>query len=424
MATRWTPRARVSTAAVALVACVMVTSARAQELSGKVFVEGRLFPAAGSSGLARSNGSVGVELDWYTEWDDGRQTLTFVPFARLDQHDAERTHADIRELTWTLIGDSWELRAGVRKVFWGVTESNHLVDVINQTDLVEDLDGEEKLGQPMVNLALIRGWGTVDAYALLGFRERLFFGPDGRPGIPFPLDTSRARYESSREKARVDWAVRWSHAVGIVDIGLSQFHGTSRDPRFLPDVPGGDAAAEALLVSLLSGGGATIPDGLALVPVYDIIDQTGIDLQVTTGGWLWKLEAINRAGQGDRYAALTGGFEYTFGNLRASGIDLGILAEYAFDERDALALTPLEDDVFLGARLAVNDVQSTEILGGAAIDRESGATFVNVEASRRVGDHSTLDLEFRGFLDVPADDLFLYGIRQDDYIQATWTWHW
>jgi len=98
--------------------------------------------------------------------------------------------------------------------------------------------------------------------------------------------------------------------------------------------------------------------------------------------------------------------------------------EYTFDERDALALTPLEDDVFVGARLALNDVQSTAILGGAAIDRESGASFINVEASRRVGDHSTLDLEFRGFVHVPVDDLFLYGIRQDDYLQATWTWHW
>ena len=121
---------------------------------------------------------------------------------------------------------------------------------------------------------------------------------------------------------------------------------------------------------------------------------------------------------------MTGGFEYTFGNLRACGIYLEVLTEYAFDERDALALTPLEDDVFIGARLALNDVQSTAILGGAAIDRESGASFINVEASRRVGDHSTLDLEFRGFVHVPVDDLFSYGIRQDDYLQATWTWHW
>ena len=40
----------------------------------------------------------------------------------------------------------WSLSIGLGKVFWGVTEFNHLVDVINQTDLVEGIDGEAKLG--------------------------------------------------------------------------------------------------------------------------------------------------------------------------------------------------------------------------------------------------------------------------------------
>jgi len=215
--------------------------------------------------------------------------------------------------------------------------------------------------------------------------------------------------------------------VAVDDRGLGMLVADvsiSRDPRFLPDVPGGEAARDALLGVLFAGVAGTIPDGIALVPVYDVIDQTGIDLQVTSGGWLWKLEAINRSGQGDRYAALTGGVEYTFANMAATGIDLGILTEYAFDERDERALTPLEDDIFVGARLAFNDVSNTQVLGGAAIDRESGASFLNVEASRRVGDRWTVDVEFRGFVNVPPDDLFLYGIRQDDYLQASWTWHW
>ena len=44
---------------------------------------------------------------------------------------------------------------GVRRVFWGVAESNHLVDVINQTDAIENPDQEDKLGQPMLNLAYV-----------------------------------------------------------------------------------------------------------------------------------------------------------------------------------------------------------------------------------------------------------------------------
>ena len=66
-------------------------------------------------------------------------------------------------------------------MFWGVTELRHLVDIINQTDLVENLDGEQKLGQPMVQLTLLKDWGTLDFFAMPYFRERTFTGPDGRP---------------------------------------------------------------------------------------------------------------------------------------------------------------------------------------------------------------------------------------------------
>ncbi len=71
----------------------------------------------------------------------------------------------------------------------------------------------------------------------------------------------------------------------------------------------------------------------------------------------------------------------------------------------------------------MNDVQSTELLAGAAIDRESGASFINVEASRRLGDRMTLDVEYRAFVGVPQEDFFLYGIRNDDYVQATLGFH-
>ena len=104
-------------------------------------------------------------------------------------------------------------------------------------------------------------------------------------------------------------------------------------------------------------------------------------------------------------------------------LDLGVLAEYSFDEFGKLALTPLENDIFVGARLAFNDVQSTQILAGATIDRDTGASFINVEASRRFGDSWTLDVEARTFVGVPREDVFLHRIRKDGYIQLNWSWH-
>ena len=85
--------------------------------------------------------------------------ISIVGFARADSQDDERSHADLREAYWGYESDDWDVIIGVNKVFWGVTESRHLVDVINQTDLVEDIDQEDKLGQPMINIATQRNWG-------------------------------------------------------------------------------------------------------------------------------------------------------------------------------------------------------------------------------------------------------------------------
>ena len=181
-----------------------------------------------------------------------------MPFARWDEQDSERSHVDIRELTWIHVSDSWELRSGIRKVFWGVTESQHLVDIINQTDNLENPDGEEKLGQPMINLSFWRDWGVLDLYVLFGFRERRFPGVSGRPRLPFLIDEDAAIFESSAEQWHTDFAIRWVQSIGELELGLSHFSGTSRDPRFLPQF-----ATDPL----------GFPTDLILIPVYDQIDQ-------------------------------------------------------------------------------------------------------------------------------------------------------
>ncbi|HHH47651.1 MAG TPA: hypothetical protein ENK51_01995, partial [Gammaproteobacteria bacterium] len=136
-----------------LAALLLPAAAHAGEWSGYVSGEYRYFPdAPGDPRQHGNNLSFSAQPEYYHEWDSGRQSLTVVPFARWDQGDSRRSHADIRELNWLKASDNWELRAGIGKVFWGVTESQHLVDIINQTDFVENLDGEDKLGQPMIQL--------------------------------------------------------------------------------------------------------------------------------------------------------------------------------------------------------------------------------------------------------------------------------
>ena len=113
------------------------------ELSGSVSVESRiyqnspLFPEQHRNYL-----SAAFNPEYYVEWSDGNQGLIIAPFLRLDQFDSERTHFDIREFIWRLSKRDFDLKIGIGKVFWGVTESQHLVDIINQTDPVESPDCE------------------------------------------------------------------------------------------------------------------------------------------------------------------------------------------------------------------------------------------------------------------------------------------
>jgi len=391
---------RASVTIAGLLSFVSVTTL-ADEWSGNIATELRYFPndPVDNRQFEGSNVSISAQPEYYRRWENGDQSFIFTPFARIDQNDKERTHYDIRELAWIKVSDSWELRAGIRKVFWGVTESQHLVDIINQTDLVENLDGEDKLGQPMINLALIQEAGTLDLFVLPGFRERTFPGEDGRLRSELVVDTDHPVYESSAEDKHVDFAARWSQFVGIWDIGLSYFNGTSRDPRFILN-----------------------SDGSALLPVYDQINQVGLDVQATVGNWLWKLEMITRGGQGDRYNALTGGFEYTFVGIYETQYDLGFISEYLYDDRNDKAPTPFANDMLIGARFTFNDVQSTEILAGIIFDLDNNGQMFNLEASRRLGDSWKLSIESRVFNNFASDDP-LYSFREDSHFQAELAWY-
>jgi len=368
----------------------------AGEWSGNIALEARLFPEETLyQGQEQQNLSLAVSPEYYLDWNDETQRLVFHPFFRYDANDDERTHADMIELYWRGSYGDFEITAGVAKVFWGVAESRHLVDIINQTDFVENIDEEDKLGQPMVNLRFIKDWGTLDFYALPYFRERTFPGKEGRLRSALVVDTDNPAFESGVEERHVDWAVRWSHYIGDWDIGIAHFSGTSREPVLIPVMTG---------------------DGLILTPYYQQIDQTSLDLQATKGDWLWKLEAIsNRNGIEDYFAAV-GGFEYTITGVFNTVTDLGLLLEYHYDDRDDSATTGLEDDLFLAGRWVFNDVASTEILAGIIVDQENATIFGNIEASRRVAERWKIVIEARVFSNIDSSE-GLFNLRDDDYLE-------
>ena len=359
-------------------------------------LSGQFFPNIKSgSADVRQQFLTGLEAEFTSDFDSDDLIGTFLPYGRIASSGGEMNHADIRELNLLYTANDWEGVAGISRVFWGVTESGHLVDIINQTDQLEGFDGEDKLGQPMVRTSHLFDQDVLDLYVLPGFRERAFLPSDQPLALPFLIEEDKALYGARNGQQHVDLAARFSGYRGLVDYGLSWFSGTSRDPEFIVQ-----------------------PNG-TFRPRYPLINQWGLDVQLTLDSWLWKLEAIHRAFETEAltsdFNASIGGAEYTIYELADSLFDLGLLAEWHFDSRDDRATVPLQNDLFIGMRASFNDTQSSEFLAGVFSDLDDSSGSFRLEASRRVLDDARITLEAQTFLDVDPDNAISY-LRDSDFI--------
>ena len=379
------------------------------QFSGRIGVESQFNWQHGAyPGQRRQSYGVTLEPELYFETESG-SSFNFKPFYRHDSMDPRRRRGDIREAYLLWYGQAgegeWELRLGIDQIFWGVAESTNIVNIINQSDIVEDPFDKEKLGQPMAHLTWSADWGITEFFVLPYHRKRTFSGLKGRFRSPLVVDNNQPIYENSDKERHVDYAVRYSHSLGPVDFGVSGFAGTSRKPSFVSN-------------------NANPLNATALIPYYSQIRQVGLDLQVTLESSLLKLEAIRRKGARNAnfveedYSAYTIGGEYTFYSVFESDSDITVLSEWNHDSRGSRATEDLEHDVFFGLRWALNDTQDTEFVFGYVGDTEYDTTILTAEFNRRITD--TVSLETDVFVVENADsrDAAFHTIRKDSYFQV------
>ena len=360
------------------------------EVIGEFSFDNRYFFNEGTLGQNRNHSSFTISPEIFEE--SSQRIFHVKPKFRKDSKDPERNLFDIQELYFLEILENKEIKYGISKEFWGVTETSHRVDIINQTDTSESFDGEDKLGQPMIKISFERNWGLLDIYALIGFRERTFAGQNGRLRLPAITDTDNPLYASSARNKRLDLAVRWSNYYDNFEIAISHFSGTSREPRFLPSTKKLNQ----------------------LAPLYEVIDQLGIEMQYLLGSLALKGEIISRSGQGDRFSAATYGFEYTHVGILGSRLDLGWVVEANHDDR--LVSSPS----VLGTRLTLNDISDTQILSGFIYDERSEEVGFLLEATRRLGDCCSISLEGMYFDDTNEDNgqrKLFKPFKEDDFLR-------
>lgn len=329
------------------------------------------------------------------DWDGGNSNIIFEGFGRWDINGNSRSHWDVRELYYQYYQGNWEFNAGVKKVFWGKTEGVHLVDVINQIDFLEGIDGEEKLGQPMVQVSYSSKYGVFTGFALPYSREIAFGNEAGRPRTPQVITDEQVSWESDREEWHPTFAMRWSHFIGDSDIGLHYFYGNARDPLVLFS-PTGEFGLQ-----------------------YPVVHQLGLDYQVIVKSTILKLESIFRAGDFadfENIFAITGGLEYTFGNVNKKGLDIGLIAEYVYDNRQELTFSSLDNDIFLGSRFAFNNVAGTEVLFGIFQDISKTTRALRLEGSQRIGNNWKFTATGQAFVTVDEAE-FVYLFRRDSFLE-------
>ena len=379
-----------------LMICILFSQLIVGEIIGELSFDNRYFFNAGLQEQKKNHTSFTFSPEIFK--DDSNRIFHFKAKLRKDTEDSGRNLNDIQELYLINILEDKEIKLGVSKEFWGVTETSHRVDIINQTDFTEGFDGEEKLGQPMIKISLERQWGLLDIYTLLGFRERNFSGNKGRLRLPLSINKKDSLYSSSSKNKRADFAIRWSNYYDDFDIAISHFSGTSREPRFLPSAN----------------------EFNELVPVYDVIDQTGLEIQYLLDSLAIKGEVISRSGQGERFTAATYGFEYTQVGVLQTRIDLGWVVEFNHDDR-------LESSPFvLGTRLSFNDIYDSQILSGFIVNDKSKELGFLLEASRRIGECCMLSIEGVYFDDTDEDNgqkKLFQAFKQDDFLRAEFIYY-
>jgi hypothetical protein len=325
---------------------------------------------------------------------------------RYDQVDDQRSYIDPQRAHVAYFGDLVSLTGGVLNETWGVLELENIVDIVNQRNIVEDFRADAKLGQPGIKLGLpIFRFGQADLYYLPFPRKRPFAGEDGRFQFALPVDDDDAFYESSADADRERWAEQWAarsqFLFGDLEAAISHFYGTSRDPSF-----------DVIL------DGAT---PVALSPDYDQINQSGVELRAIALGNILKAEAFRRTDkdpleEADAIYGAAAGVEREFVRVFGSDMALTLFGEYYFDNRsrtgDEVAAVSLENDVFVGGRLAFNDLSDTQAILTSTLDVDTQATILALELQRRFGTQLQVNLKGETFIDV-ADDAGLTTFQND-----------
>ena len=321
------------------------------------------------------------------------------PYFRYDHHDKNRSLFNFKENNFAYYYNDIQVKAGISEVFWGITESKNLVNIINVKD-VTDGDQKAKLGQSLLAFSnYSEKYGSLDFYYLPFFKNSSQIGQTGRLRLSKPIENYDIVYEGGAGSKVPSWAIKWENSFGMLDFSLQGFRGNSRESSTI-------AKLENLQLKYFQG--------------YERISQLGTYLQVISGPTIYKVEAIKRNGQKnaknirENFYSYTLGMEYLINNLFENKWDLTSFIEYHNDDRNNDSTDIFQNDLFLATRLNFNDTDGTEFLTSITLDTDGGGNTSTLELSSRITDNIRVTGSYNAYWSVNEKDI-LYSFRRDNY---------
>ena len=325
--------------------------------------------------------------------------LVVEPIYRYDLYDKNRSQLDLAQGYLIHYKDKFEIKLGISKVFWGITESKNLVDIINMHDLTNGKP-KTKLGQPMVNYSIISDkYGYFDYYYMPLFIKSSEIGSKGRLRLPLPKERDDNYLEGGVGKKQPSWAFKWEKNYNYYDFSVQFFRGNGRISSTISKIDS---------------------NGLKYYSGYERITQLGTFIQRTYGPLILKFEGIRRNGQRNaksirkNYFSSVFGLEYVITRAFNKVWDFNMYIEYSNDERNNDSNDYLQNDLFSGAKIYFNDTSGTELTLSKTTDMDGGGNTGLIDISTRLTDDTRLTLEYNAYWAVNLKDS-LYSFRRDNY---------
>ena len=139
------------------------------------------------------------------------------------------------------------------------------------------------------------------------------------------------------------------------------------------------------------------------------------------GPIIFKFEGIKRNGQNNAinerenfYSYITG-IEYVVTRVFDKVWDLNIFTEYSNDDRGSNSTDIFQNDLFIGTRINLNDVEGTEITQTLTLDLNGDGNTGIFEISTRIKDSVRITANYTSYWSVNDKDT-LYSFRRDNYL--------